>query len=365
MSFTSFVFLISFWSFSTSTPEIQPSPQRGGISLKTDTAFQNKLFDDEEVLRFKLSGRLWDLFNDRNENGKYYPLLLQYASGDSVLSVPLKGRVRGNFRRQKENCLLPPVLLNFQKSRTLPLSIFNGQDKLKLVMPCRGDEYVVREYLVYKLYNLVSQNSFKARLVQVQFEDSLKKHRTETHYGILLEDEGSVARRNHLTVGSKKLVAMESTDGKAFIKTALFEYMIGNTDWSVEYLHNIKLMYKAPSAPPYAVPYDFDHAGIVSTPYALPAEELELGSVRDRLYRGYCIQNKADIKEAVQFFNGIKNEVYRVYESSPLLNDKYKKWVTRYLDDFYRTINNEKRIEDEFSKPCYARNRVVIKGLNK
>ncbi|MDP9229296.1 MAG: hypothetical protein M3O67_01330, partial [Bacteroidota bacterium] len=196
------------------------------------------------------------------------------------------------------------------------------------------------------------------------FEDSLRKRKTETHYCFLLENEKEMAQRSKSFLVNKKMIRMENTDKDEFTKLAIFEYMIGNTDWEVQYLQNIKLISKDSSKAPITIPYDFDHAGIVSAPYALPAEELGISSVRDRLYRGYCLPDKKKFAQAIELFNRLKNNFYNVYTSCSLLNEKYIKATTRFLDDFYNTINNEKKVEEEFGKPCRSKQRIVIKGLN-
>src|SRR5207237_6973950 len=132
---------------------------------------------------------LISLFNDREKDVITHPILLQYKEKDSAISINLMVRTRGNFRRDKNMCKMPPLLLNFKKENKLKKTVFEKQKTLKLVVPCQGDDYVIREWLVYKLYNLITDRSFKARLAQVEFVDSLMKRKTETHYCILLEDE--------------------------------------------------------------------------------------------------------------------------------------------------------------------------------
>ncbi len=322
------------------------------------------LFDDDEVLKIKLSGRLREIFNDRGETVSYHQMLLQYKKKDStIVSISLQVRSRGHFRRRKENCAMPPLLLNIVKSARLKSTLFEKQDKLKLVTPCRGDEYVIQEYLVYKLYNLLTPKSFRARLVQVEFEDSLQKRKSETLYCILVEDENKVAKRNGFLLSNTKMISMEALNAEEFTKTAVFQSMIGNTDWSVPYLHNIKLIKKDSAHIPIAIPYDFDHSGIVSAPYALPPEQLNLSSVRERVYRGYC-QNNTAFTNVIAEFNRLKDDIYKVYTSCTLLEPKYLKATTRYLDEFYKIINSPKTAERFFSDPCRAKERVVIQGYD-
>lgn len=324
---------------------------------------ENQLFKNDYTLKFTLTGRCTELFNNRKDNIVYHPMLLQYKRNDSSnVGIQIKMQTRGNFRRKRENCTLPPLLLNFPKTK-VKNTVFEKQNKLKLVVPCKGDEYVIREWLIYKLYNLVTELSFKARLALVIFEDSLGKRKTETHYCIILEDEKSVAERNEAVTWNRTKVAMHKTDKDLFLKMAVFEFMIGNTDWSVPYLQNIKLITRDSTKLPYAIPYDFDHAGIVSAPYALPAAELELSSTLQRRYRGYCDPNKTHLNDVVTFFNRRKDDFYQVYNDCNLIDEKYKKFVRRYLDDFYKIINNDKSREYEFGHPCRQSTRVEIKGL--
>lgn len=280
------------------------------------------LFDADEVMQVTLKGNLRNLLNDRTNIPKNNSLVLSYKENSTEISLPVEVKTRGHFRRLKENCLYPPLLIQFSKQGAQPSSVFKQQKKLKLVMPCRGDEYIVREWMVYKLYNLVTPKSFKARLVQVTLEDDKNKKPVTPFYGILLEEEKQMAKRNKLVSVVRK-IKPEQTQPDAFLNMAVFEYLIGNTDWSVQYLQNIKLLAKDFSAVPVTVPYDFDHAGIVSTPYAQPAEELQMSSVRQRRYRGYCVKNMKVFEDIITRYNQLKNDIYSLYTNCTLVDSKY------------------------------------------
>jgi hypothetical protein len=285
------------------------------------------------------------------------------ADGKEI-SLPLEGKTRGHFRKLKENCIYPPISLQFKKGDLHQASVFKDQVKMKLVMPCMSDEFLVREWLVYKLYNLVTPESFKARLIKISINESNGKKAPLPFYGILLEEEKQMAKRNGMVSVSRKIKPQQIFP-ESFLKMAVFEYLIGNTDWSVEYLQNIKLIAPDSVEVPTAVPYDFDHAGIVNAPYAKPAEELLMYGIRERRYRGYCITDMKDFEETFAFFNRIKNEVYGVYTNCTLLDEKYKKATLKYLDDFYNTINNAALVSKEFGYPCdkNGTGNVIIKGL--
>ena len=323
----------------------------------------NELFEKEDVLIVKISGNVRDLFNDRGETPTYHPITLSYKINDSsAISLPLKAKTRGNFRKLKENCDFPPILLNFQRVSSKS-TLFENQDKLKLTTPCRGETYVIREYLVYKLYNLLTPKSFRARLARVSFYDDVRNKESASFYGILQEEDEQMAQRNQSKLFQRKMLRGESTETETFLKMAVFQYMIGNVDWSVPFLHNIRLIAFDSLSIPSVVPYDFDHAGIVNAPYALPPEQLNMSSIQERRYRGYCITDMQKFADVIATFNRLKSSFYSVYTDCKLLDSKSLTSTIRFLDKFYDVINNPKKLKTEFSYPCNATENYIIKGL--
>jgi hypothetical protein len=273
----------------------------------------SSLFDTEEIMELTLRGDLRTVFKDRGDDSQYYPATIQYQDDLELMNIPLRIKTRGHFRKMPSNCRYPPILLNFAKSTTPKSSVFAGQDKVKLVTPCQGDQYVIHEYLVYKLYNLITPKSFRARLMKVIYQDTLKNKSSDPYYGILLEEEKQMANRNLSNSLEKIGMRPEGTHKGDFLKMAVFQYMIGNTDWSVQYQQNIKLIFADSTSLPSTVPYDFDHAGIVRAPYANPAPELQLSSTLQRSYRGYCIPDMNQFKEVFETFNQLKNDFYAIF----------------------------------------------------
>jgi len=327
----------------------------------------NSLFASDSVMEITIKGSMGKLLNDRFGKSDLYPIIITYKTDDGVkVSLPAHAKTRGHFRKLKENCIYPPISLLFKKEIENHSSIFKEQVKMKLVMPCIGDEYLVREWLVYKLYNLVAPESYKARLIKVTIEEKNNKKATVPFYGILLEEDIQMASRNSMVMVSRMLKPRQVLP-QSFLKMAVFQYLIGNTDWSVEYLQNIKLVATDSFDIPIAVPYDFDHAGIVNAPYAKPAEQLLMNGIRERRYRGYCNKDMNDFIETIAFFNKIKKEVYGVYIDCILLDEKYKKATIKYLDDFYTTINSASLVKKQFAYPCdkNGTGNVIIKGLSK
>jgi hypothetical protein len=329
--------------------------------------FADKLFESNEVLNIKLSGDLRELFNDRSDDATYHSIVLSYVAKDSnVISVPARAKTRGNYRRTMGDCTYPPIWLDFSENTNQTASLFSDHVKLKLVMPCRGDELVIREYLLYRIYNLVTGKSFRVRLVRIETDDA-KKKKTDFFYGMLLEEDKQMAKRNHAVLVKRPMLRMQYAEPDAFLKMAVFEYLIGNTDWSVEYQQNIRLLAADSLSVPTAVPYDFDYAGLVNAPYAEPAEELRMQSVRERRYRGYCIKDMKKFDGIVSFYNSLKKDIYALYTGCSLIDAKYLKATIQYLDEFYATINDPKKLQEEFGYPCRpgGTGNIIIKGLEK
>ncbi len=335
------------------------------LSDVSDSYSNSELFDSDEILHLVLRGDMRKPLNDKSQNPKYYPLTLAYHTEDeSEKTLPIKVKARGNFRRLMGNCTYAPLMLKFEKDDSTQSSIFSGQEELKLVMPCQGEEYVLREWMVYKLYNLLTPLSFKVRLVKITLEQEGKTKNQDSFYGFLLEDEKKLATRNGL-VPLKRNLDPRQTQTKEFQTLAVFQYLIGNTDWSVQYRQNIKLLNEGGSQLPYAVPYDFDHAGIVSAPYAKPAAELRMNSIQERRYRGYCVDNLEDFIPTINHFKALKQEIYELYRNAPFLEKDYIAFTQMYLDEFYAILDDDSAWQKDFAYPCDPKGtgNVVIKGL--
>jgi hypothetical protein len=325
----------------------------------------SSLFESEEILELTLLCDYKSVFKDRGEDPQYHKATLHYKANQDTFDIPLKVKTRGHFRKLSTNCKYPPLYLNFAKSTTPEISIFRGQDKIKLVTPCKGDQFVVHEYLVYKLYNLITSKSFKARLVKVIYQDNVKNKSSDPYFGILLEDEDQMAKRNNSYKVEIKRLIPQKTMKEDFLNMAVFQYMIGNTDWSVQYLQNIVLITDDSNPAPSTVPYDFDHAGIVRAPYANPAPELKLQSTQERRYRGYCLLELDEYNMVFETFNQTKDEFYSIYIENPLLSKNYINQTIKFLDEFYEKINDPKMVKQDFSYPCdpSGTGNIVIKGL--
>lgn len=323
------------------------------------------LFDQDSVLDLRISGDLRPLMNDRSETPADHPASLAWQEGGRETTLSVDMRTRGHFRKTMGDCDYPPLLILFHPSDTLAGSIFRGQRKTKLVVPCRDAEFVVREWLVYRIHALTTPMGFRARLVRITFSDTRSTKSPVTTYGMLLEEEGQVAARNGMLAVSRD-IAPEKCDREAFLGMAIFEYFIGNTDWSVQYGQNVKLIARDSSAVPFTVPYDFDQCGLVNAPYARPAEELQLSNVQVRRFRGYCVKDPHAFDNAIARLETLRPEINKLVNEAPVLSPRSKSQTIRFIDGFYTMMADPKRRQRELTYPCDPANpgvNVVIRGL--
>ncbi len=334
----------------------------------SETNAQNAgLFEATEPLEMSISGDIKTLMKDRSDEPKLHSISIKLTEkGQKAAVFAAEARTRGHFRRTRGRCEWMPLMLHFSQNGEQSATVFRDQKKTKLIMPCRDGDYVVREWLAYRLFNLFTEQSFRARLIKLTLVDDKNDKKHEPFLALLLEEADQLANRNSMISIEKKLRPKE-LDEKSFMRLAVFQYMIGNTDWSVQYLHNIRIMAKDSTSTPVAVPYDFDHSGLVDAPYAKPAEALFINSVRERLYRGYCVKDKKTFDPTIAECMAAKPKIYAEIDSAIYLNEKSRKQIAEYLDSFFETINDEKKWQKDFACPCdpNGTSNVIIQGLKK
>jgi hypothetical protein len=315
------------------------------------------LFASDAPLHLRFAGDLRTLVNDRDSvESTSHPFTLTYRVGDEppvVLDVKL--RTRGHWRRQARNCDFPPLMLNVPRGK-VGETLFADQDKLKLVTPCRPGsrdyrEYTLREYLVYRAYNLLTPLSLRARLATTTYVDTTGRMDSLTVSTFLMEDVAQMAARNG--VAHMELTGMEFShvDSVQLGLVGVFLYMVGATDWSLRALHNMELVQDVDRGTFYPVAYDFDFTGIVNTAYARPDPRLRIPSVRVRLYRGGCL-SETHWQAVFDRFREQRAPLYALYDSLPGLSGNYAKDTRRYLDEFFQVVDEPDRASRELIRRC-------------
>jgi hypothetical protein len=276
-------------------------------------------------------------------------------------TLTLKLRTRGKFRRKEERCDFAPLRLNFLKKQVVETE-FAGQDKLKLVTHCQNnksyyEQLLLREFLAYRILNVMTNKSFGVRLLQINYVDT-EGAKTMTKLGFVIEDNDDVAERNGMYTINTGNISNDDLDRLQQNLVNVFQYLIGNTEFSLvggepdEYCcHNIDLMSATKRTPFTPLAYDFDFAGIVNAPYAKPNPRFEHQNVRHRLFRGQCRNNEL-LPGTLQQFLDKKDAIYGIVDELELLSSRSKRDVTRYLGDFFDHISQPRSVDARFIKKC-------------
>jgi hypothetical protein len=309
------------------------------------------LFQSESILDLALVADFRTVFSNTDDS-TYFPAWFSFQDNNGVKKeVEIKVRTRGKTRRQGDICRFPPLRLNFPKS-DMKNSPFEGQNAIKLVTHCdRADSYeqnTIMEYLIYKAFNVLTDSSFKVRAASMNYIDEKDKADSTRKFAFFIEREKHVAERLQAIEMEDEKIQADHPDPYQTCLVDMFQYMIGNTDYSVYEQHNI-VLYTNPTrtAKPIPIPYDFDWSGMVAAAYATPNPKIGTEHVTDRIYRG--VKQEEDVVfHTIKRFNDKKDEIYRVFENFELLKSSEKKTVIKYLDDFYWIINNERQVKTEF-----------------
>lgn len=304
---------------------------------------QFAIFETDEPLEMILTFDIRAVRRDVGDERDYHPASLIYfePSGKQV-AMRMRVRTRGHFRRDPQNCNFPPLRLRFRKKERKN-TIFELHKKLKLVTHCASKrrkykQYVIREYLVYKTLNILTEKSLKVRLAEITYIDEQGRYSEMKNFGFLIERKSKMAERIGGETIKPKGLPQDATNYDFMTFLCVFQYFIGNTDWSVPEPHNIFFVSVDEGLPPYAIPYDFDWCGVVNAEYARPSPVLGTESVRERVFRGHK-RTEAEYEPIVKLFNEKKAEIYGLYENCPYLSKASKRHIIRYFDDFYATIN--------------------------
>jgi hypothetical protein len=326
--------------------------------LADERAAGDPLFTDNAVLDVTITAPLTTLVRDRPREG-YVPGQLTVAAPDgSETTFDIGLRTRGHYRF--DTCAFPPLRLNFKKS-AVKGSLFAGQDKLKLVVHCensaRYEQHLLREYLAYRVLNLLTDVSFRVRLLRVTYVDSEERRKEQTRYAFLIEHKKRLAKRIGVRVLNIEETEVAALDGEYLNLTSLFQYFVGNTDFSPiagppdsTCCHNY-VLFQSGDSPITAIPYDFDQSGFVDAPYAAPDSRLRIRTVTQRLYRGRCSFNSY-VDGSLAAFETMREPIYALIAMQEGLDDRTRKTLGRFIDRFYDDVGSPDRVERLILDKC-------------
>jgi hypothetical protein len=339
--------------------EKAPTPE------EMEAAENAPLFASHELLELTLEADFHTIRREdrSDEDSEERPATMRWTTtGGSAGVQEIQIQTRGNFRLSRRNCDFPPLRINVKREATKG-TLFDGQDKLKLVVTCKlgrdyWEQYVLAEYLVYRMFNLFTPLSFRVRLARVTYQDTSGEDDPFTRYAFILEDDDAMATRNggwKLDWDTDQGFHPVLLDTHQALLVDVFQYMIGNTDWSGVQMHNMELL-KLPPNRHLIVPFDFDFAGIIDTRYARPDASLPIRSVRQRIFRGICPEqinrSAADYDPIFQEFRERQEEIYDLWRNQEGLDPGRLEDTLEYLEEFFGILADQDRTRTHILDQC-------------
>jgi hypothetical protein len=312
------------------------------------------IFEAEDPMKITLTLDLKKYQKEKFE-GEYMPVHFRYEFNDTLsLEKEMRMKARGAFRRS--HCSLAPFWLNIRKADVENVHLQDVK-RFKVVTNCMGtktyDEYVLKEYLAYKIYNIISPVSFRVRLVRMTYVDTGRKNKVTEGWSFLIEPEEMLAERVGGLVVKKDELSMALMNQGDMDRVALFMYMIGNGDYSITGRHNVKIL----GMPGFGiggytpVPYDFDYTGLVNASYAVPGENLGITSVRERYYLGPCRKDEAYVA-AIEHINQYREDILQMVNDFEYIDQKHQKTVIKYLEDYFADAGTDYMLKNFLQRTC-------------
>jgi hypothetical protein len=332
-------------------------PEPAVLEARRTDAQRRPLFQQTEPIAFTLAADFKTINKDRKpESANRYPAVLTLVDArgrEQTLHVRIGPR--GHLRRMARTCDFVPLRVELA-GNDLAGTVFDGQTTLKLGTHCRDDkefdQYVLREYVSYRLFNLITPQSFRARLARATYVDAKSGKSITTRYAIFIEHENDVARRLGGRVVELQRLTFKDVDAAALNNMMLFNYMIGNTDFSLYALHNVRVV-QDPARTLFTVPYDFDLTGFVNPPYAAPDRRLGIRTVSDRLYRGPCLPVDV-LDKSVEAFRSKRAEMIALLDAMKEIDAGARSQAKEYLESFFRAIAQPSGVKRSLVDGCKA-----------
>jgi hypothetical protein len=308
----------------------------------------------EEPLKIKIEFDYKDFLKMKYRDTSLNADLSVFDKDKLLYSQPVKITARGESR--KKICFFPPFALDFKKADSGSLYT-EEMGKLKFVTQCKNnkisEQYILKEYVCYKLLNMLTDYSFRVRLVEIEFVDNAGKTKPYMNYGFIIETNDHISDRILAYPVEIKGIRMKQTDYDAVHLMAVYQYMIGNTDWDVPSLHNIRLfkLQDFKKINPVPITYDLDYAGLVNADYAIPGERFGTTSVRERVYMGYCLP-APELQPVFDKFLEKEQQFYNLINNMPQLDKFNKADMIKYLGEFFEIIKNPKMAQVNIINRC-------------
>ncbi|MCB0637886.1 MAG: hypothetical protein KDC54_14760 [Lewinella sp.] len=319
------------------------APRQAQANTIRESIFDRLTASPEGMLEVSLETDLVQLLSvAAGREVEYQPATFTFenAAGQDE-SWEIKVRQRGKFRRRV--CDFPPIMLNFDKD-DLTAQGMAEHDKLKLVTHCdedraQGNDNLLREFLGYQMYRELTPSSYRVRLVRITYIDSKGNLSNLRRYGFIIEDTDEMAERlGGVECEDCVNPAVNSVDLHAETVHAMFQYFIGNTDYSLPMNRNLKLVRRNRDNMLVPVGYDFDFSGLVNASYALPSSHIGQLMIRQRIYLGLPADD-ATLLEVIKLFQDKREDLLDMVQGFRYLSGTSRDDITNYILLFYDQLD--------------------------
>ncbi len=321
-------------------------------SLRLPTMFQHLFHENAPTMTIELD---FEQLLREKEGNIYQPAKFQYLDKSGVQrEVTVDVKPKGRSRRKI--CDIPPIKVRFPRE-FLVANGFQPIQALEMVVICKDEpgyeQYVLREYAAYRLYNILTDKSLRTQLVKLKFKTTDEQEKSAEGFAFFIEPFEEMAQRLHSQILKPTRISPKGLQPREFDVLSLFEFMIGNTDWYVYNRHNIAVAHIQGDSLPIGVPYDFDYSGFAHTSYSLPAERLKISNVTTRYFLGLC-RRPEDWEPTLKLFQSKKPELIGFCKQFPHFDKESRQYTTGYLEDFFDLLDNPKKVEEQIVEHCGA-----------
>lgn len=333
-----------FFTFLLFVGIAQAQQPTGTAPASKGISWLDQLIQEDSVgaLEIRLETDLKNLIKTKADE-KYQPAVLKFKNKAGEEKT-YNAEIRPRGKTRKDICLHPPIKLKIKKS-LLTGEGYLPHNEMKIVWECKPsgafEQFMYKEYLAYRLYNLITPASFRVKLVKINLVDTNNPEKVSEKIGFIVEDEEQVAERLGSTLMEERPKDTRQFARQNFLNFVLYEYMIGNTDWAFGNSHNARFYEHITTKKVIPVPYDFDYSGLVDAPYAVPHESLPIKSVRERYFKGGTVASAEGAVLRKSFLQS-KNAVLNFVKNFELLEKYHRDDVLQYLNDFYKEIEDER-----------------------
>jgi len=331
------------------------------IIISADCSADYPLFEDQSKLNVVIEMPMTTIVNDAEDRPEVLGVLRFIDAGTEV-ALNFMMSTRGHSRL--EICRFPPLSMNLKKKQVAG-TLFEGQNKLKIVTRCKNskhfERYLFQEYGIYRGFNVLTEDSIRVRALSVTFRDSEGKRKDDVQPAFFLESDNAVAERRSMEPIKSPTINPAQLDSEHASILTLYQYLIANTDWTMlkgpgsdPCCHNGKVIGTPGTTNGWIVlPYDFDQAGLINTKYSIPADGLRIRSVRQRLFRGRCM-NLKHLDESIAKFNEFRPQIEDAL-NPPEIDQRSRKNALKYIDDFYEIINDPEKRKNKIEDKCLGK----------